>query len=949
MQCPRVAPIIGLVFMLVIGRGFAAAQGQSAEVPEPVRDGVYPNIFYGAELPTATTAPVLVFVHGFGGNAQYWWGDNNMYRLAYLAGYRTAFIGLSADNTPNHESLEVNAVVLQQRLPRILHHYQVEKAYLIGHSKGGVDIQAAMLDPATAAVVRAVFTISSPNQGTELADWAFEHPQLAAEFNLLTPAVNSLRTANMAGFRELADPVLRSLGVPFYTTTGNRFVTNVVTLVTGSLLRDLVPGAELAAANDGFVTVARSQLSPEFATDLGVMPTHHFDTDTGSAVFTKIRARIQGLETTLQIFDRVATNGVSEFGGVDNSTWAWSAKWFKGKLYVGTASEALCMSLLTADVRVGTNVYPSAVNTGQCPDFPKLVKSLGAEIWQYTPERDEWIRVFKSRDTIPLFDEEGNIATGTARDVGFRGMEVFVEPDGTEALYAGGVTSGSVFEPMPFKPDAYPPPRLLRSVDGVTWAPVPQDPGTFLGEIGNVLVDPQTKFRSFRSLVSYNGQLFATIGDYVGVGVILASANPAAGNNAWRQVSPPREEFPVWNLIAYNGFLYCTTGMGDAMGTLATVSTADEDDGPEGYGVYKTDARGRPPYKFVPVVINGGYQPDRTFRSPNGLSFAEFKGDLYLGTNRPTELIRIRPDDSWDLVVGEPRNTPDGFKAPISGFGNGFGSWFNGHFWRMASDGDHLYLGTWDWSIGLQYLFPSLGLLDPIDKLFSHQYGFDLFRTSDGVHWTAVTQSGMGDPNNSGVRSLEATPIGLFIGTARQRNGFQIFKTAAEASPASPSPPADVEADNQPGVVRLSWTPSPDAVQYRVYRAPVLPIDQLLARTTLTMPTPDGKQIKTTVPGILAGELDAFCAEHEQESVCVAIDAVKQLGVEMSLSPASAEGDPLPNAYPLPYELAAITTDTTFSEVAPSWLQSLYVVRAEDAYGVLSEPSNFVGAPSKAR
>ncbi|MPZ19323.1 MAG: hypothetical protein GEV06_15620 [Luteitalea sp.] len=945
----RVTPLVGLVLILVIGRGSAAAQGQQAEIPEPVRDLIYTNVFYGGALPTATTAPVLVFVHGFGGTARYWWRNNDMYALAYLAAYRTAFISLSPDGTPNHESIEVNAVALRWRLPRILRHYRAQKLYLIGHSKGGVDIQAAMLDPATAALVRAVFTISSPNHGTELADWAFEHPQLAQKLNLLTPAVNSLRTSNMEGFRELADPILRKLGIPFFTTTGNRHTTNVVTLVTGGLLRDLVPGTHLDASNDGFVTVGRSRLSPEFATDLGVIPTHHFDTDTGTRVFTKIRARIHGLENTLQIFNRVATNGLSEFGGSEHSTWAWSVKWFKGKLYVGTASEALCMSVLTSDVRIGTNVYPSAVNTGQCPDYPDLVRSLGAEIWQYTPETNQWVRVFKSPNTIPLVDDQGRVVARTARDVGFRGMEVFVEPDGTEVLYAGGVTSGSVFEPMPFEPDGYAPPRLLRSVDGVSWAPVPQEPGTFLGEIGNVLVDEQTKLRSFRSLVSYNGQLFATIGDYVGVGVVVASPDPAAGNDAWRQVSPPRDEFPAWNLIAFAGSLYCTTGIGSSLGTLVT--GAEEDDGPEGYGVYKTDAQGAPPYEWVPVVTKGGYQSDKRFRSPNGLSFAEFKGHLYVGMNRPTELIRIRPDDTWDLLVGEPRNTPDGYKAPLSGFGNGFGSWFNGHFWRMASDGEQLYLGTWDWSIGLQYLFPSLGFMEPLDKLFSHQYGFDLFRTADGIHWEVVTQTGLGDPNNSGVRSLESTPIGLVIGTARQRDGFQIFKAAVGTTQESPLPPTNLEADTQPDVVRLSWTPSPDAVRYRVYRAAVLPVDQLLQRTTLTIPTPDGKEIKTTLPGILAGELDSYCARKDQKptSLCVAIDAAKRYGLQMGAAATNAETDPLPNAYPLPYELAAITTDTEFSEMAPSWLQSLYVVRAEDAAGVLSEPSNFVGAPSKAR
>jgi hypothetical protein len=53
-------------------------------------------------------------------------------------------------------------------------------------------------------------------------------------------------------------------------------------------------------------------------------------------------------------------------------------------------------------------------------------------------------------------------------------------------------------------------------------------------------------------------------------------------------------------------------------------------------------------------------------------------------------------------------------------------------------------------------------------------------------------------------------------------------------------------------------------------------------------------------------------------------------------------------AFPQPFNLVGVTTETTFIEAAPSPLQSLYFIRAEDAQGNLSQPSNLVGAPSKA-
>jgi hypothetical protein len=49
---------------------------------------------------------------------------------------------------------------------------------------------------------------------------------------------------------------------------------------------------------------------------------------------------------------------------------------------------------------------------------------------------------------------------------------MFTEDDGTEALYVGGLCS------MGYNPDV-PDPRLLRTVDGETFQPVPQDEGTF--------------------------------------------------------------------------------------------------------------------------------------------------------------------------------------------------------------------------------------------------------------------------------------------------------------------------------------------------------------------------------------------------------------------------------------------------------------------------------------
>lgn len=842
----------------------------------PVADVGFPHIFYGQVPPESNTAPVIVFVHGLKGRAYDWWVQNDMYWAVFNARYRTAFVSLSLDNSPNEASTEDNALVLKDALPIIAGHYGVGKMYLVGHSKGGVDIQAAMLQPGITPLVKAVFTISTPNAGTELADWAFgPGSAIASQLGLLTPGVASMQTTTMATFRAQADPVLRASGVPFYTMTGNQFSGHPITQITGQILAALVPGE----SSDGLVTVDRTRLSEDFSSDLGAVGNNHFKTDAGLSTWSKIAARISGMEHTLNALNRIATNGLGDAA----NTFMWSMAWFNGQLYVGTGREVQCISVRTADLLGSGTLYDSAVTSGQCPPLTTLHRSLAAEIWRYTPGTGEWERVFKSPETVYAgTDAVGDVYT--ARDVGFRGMTVLTNDEGVEELWVGGVNAGTIFEHLPEFAGGFPPPRLLYTTNGTDWNAVPQTPGTFLGDIAQPLPGSTRKQRSFRALTSYNGKLFATVADYRGVGFIIASDDPKAGDDAWFLASPIPEQFPVWNITVFNNLLYVTTGDKELANT--------------GYALFKTDASGAPPYTFNWVIVRGGYNPDGRTRSPNGLTFAEFNGELYMGTNRPTELIRVRADDSWDLLVGEPRMTPQGFKAPLTGLGVGFGSWFNGHFWRMTVHDGQLYLGTWDWAIGLR-------TLGPLDKMFAAQYGFDLFRTSDGVKWEAVTRTGLGDPLSFGVRTLFSTPEGLFLGTAKPQGGAHVFScTTCAAPPAALPAPANARSASHEvsaGQVILSWDAVPGAVRYRVYRLTGKTFDQIIPASAAA--TPEGAE--------------------PQATALVAI-------------------------MPFPIVQVGMVTEPTYTEAAPGAVQSVYFVRAEDAEGNLSNPSNFVGGPSKA-
>ncbi|HLV01224.1 MAG TPA: hypothetical protein VKZ59_08160, partial [Acidobacteriota bacterium] len=294
----------GAILSLLVLFGFVFTVPIFAQTPTPPHNepGYPDNLFFG-EVPPEGKAPVIVFVHGLRGVASDWFEDNNTYALAYAAGYRTAFVSLSPDNTRNDASVEDNAQVLRSLLPQVASFYGTSDLYIVAHSKGGVDVQAALLDPTltdldptVAGLVRALFMIATPNQGTELADWAFgEGQEIADELGLLTPGVASMQTTEMALFRAQADPLLEASGIRFFTMGGSVFIGHPLTAITGPILTALSGSSE----NDGMVTVESSRLHPELAQDLGKIPANHFRNDQGHQHFGRIHFHIAAMESPI--------------------------------------------------------------------------------------------------------------------------------------------------------------------------------------------------------------------------------------------------------------------------------------------------------------------------------------------------------------------------------------------------------------------------------------------------------------------------------------------------------------------------------------------------------------------------------------------------------------------------------------------------------------------------
>ena len=1028
----------------------AATKNAPPSAPPLTTDANYPNLFYGAVPSQGYDLPVLVFIHGLGGSFVDWievnncpvsvsgckGSNNDMYDLVYQAGFRSVFLSMNADNSNNNSSIQTNAAMLQTLFPAILSHFNVSKVYFVCHSKGGLDLEDAIANPQWIGIANAVLQFGTPNQGDALADWCFSPAgiQLCSTVGLNNPGVQSLETANVLQLRTFWDPVFQNAKIPFYTVSGNNYacaggVGTCPTAITGPILTGITTpqggkatpcGAKgNAPCNDGLVTYPETLLPSTYGMELGIVPVNHYLLRMGDNAFPFINGHVQELSNQQPGVTLVGNNG---FGDSHNN-WAWSMAWFKNMLYVGTGRETACVTAATSAIQIGiASLYPPAI--GDCtPDYHDL--PLQAEIWQYNPATNVWALVFQSANSLSTVEFKGTV-TATARDIGFRGLTIVNEPGGVQALYAGGVTSGELFECHPpnittgcTPQGSWPPPRILRTTDGVNWKPIAQNgtlttvngssswtPGTcgsqpcFLGSLtatGDYIQPayPQYSIRSAAQLCSQpgpsttcaqDGVLFFQVGDFPGVGRAFSSApgtNPALGDNCGQPVcfawaSPPTSDLPMWILANFNNSMYAGTGSPAITGTQ------------QQYGVWVTNGFGTPPYTWNPVIIQGGYA--QNLIADFAMSMEIFSdptycviGCLYVGTDRPNELVRIHPDttgqvqvdpiDSWDLVVGNPRTIPPGqpgagqYIAPLSGIGQYFDNGFTGHFWRMGVGSQGLYLGTWDQSTDNDVHNPTIG------PLWSQEYGTDLWRSPDGVNWTFVSKVGMGDGNNTGTRSSAATPYGLFMGTAREVGGTQIFNvdngvidfnkdgvidqndvnmmTARLNAKAKRNDPMDLNRDGK--ITRADVQLLKTQCSYPNCAAPaVKPASTLTPPVVHSAPGPQGGTVSITWNAV-SGALDylvyriamspsqstpppaapSACGRANAPSICTMLPQVTPAASALY-------------GYPSAPELLGRVTNPSFGETAPNTLQSLYFVVAEDSLGNLSSPSNVVGGPSLA-
>ncbi len=285
-------------------------------------------------------------------------------------------------------------------------------------------------------------------------------------------------------------------------------------------------------------------------------------------------------------FRVVATDGL---GRPTNAT-VHSMAYFRGALYVGTS----CGNVSGAD------------------DTPRILR--------YDAAKDEWTTLYKlpleepnTRSFVPDLNliktakgleqwsgKRRNRPNGPVpRDVGFRSMYVFKgRSDRHPALYATTMSRpGGV---------------ILRCEDGVSFAQV--------GEVG--LGD--RNIYSFRGLTGLGTRLFTapagTVTDewldrnLAPEAKVYVTEDPASGH--WVEASEAGFGDPtnaaIYSLCTAHGYVYAGTA------------------NPErGYQLWRTAARGKPPFKWEPIIVDGAGAYNHSLAVS---AMTEFNGALYVGS-----------------------------------------------------------------------------------------------------------------------------------------------------------------------------------------------------------------------------------------------------------------------------------------------------------------------------
>lgn len=517
------------------------------------------------------------------------------------------------------------------------------------------------------------------------------------------------------------------------------------------------------------------------------------------AVFS-LPVQATGFLTDNQDFKLLASLGFEQAvdgphpDGTDTNIFAWSMAWFQGKLLVGTAR-------ITVDPATG--------------------QPRSGQIWAYTPggaggANGTWAKIYESP---PFF------LGGGPREFGYRWMTP-CRLGNTDYLFVStlGTLQGNI----------------LYTTDGINFAPVSRSgiPFQTVGFRTMVCFTEQSGRRMLvSSPVGRAGDVASFDPDATDNPIALALDDPSGG---WRNYSLTSmgevNNATLFSIYETGGWLYAGVGNEVSGGQLWRTR-----------GCRLT--RNCIP-NWVKIIDRGGGRPPKApgVVSNKGISdMVAYGNSLYMGISSHlldgeqirAELWRLRADDTFEVLIGEPRldfgnnpNAPptnpafpanlrcgvpledlDGIGGandcpPTSRRGAGYGAL--GSQATGYPDGNQFYLWRlYDYAyhpttapLGDNRLY--LGTLDGTGFVAGGSPGFDMLATADGVSWIDITTDGLGSPAQAGLRSITATPYGLAIGGVRlpfpipgQPDGANVWLGAL--APDSVAPVTTIASPPSPG------------------------------------------------------------------------------------------------------------------------------------------------------
>ncbi|WP_093290400.1 triacylglycerol lipase [Thermoactinomyces sp. DSM 45892] len=242
--------------------------------------------------------PPVVFVQGRSRHAQDWWsnteyhGINDMYELAYNAGYRTVFVHLHDSAGKGTANPYDNGQLIAKSLKEISQHFG-QKVNIVAHSKGGVDAQAALVHYNAYPYVGKIVALGAPNYGSHLADMAYSWyaswlTKLVGEQD---DGAYSLQTGEMEKFRKQTDHHPNVMKNEYYTTAGTSWGPSGTALwLAGFALSSY-------GENDGLVNISSTYLP--YGNHLFTIPADHDSIRKGSVSFKLMEPVLRNATPTI--------------------------------------------------------------------------------------------------------------------------------------------------------------------------------------------------------------------------------------------------------------------------------------------------------------------------------------------------------------------------------------------------------------------------------------------------------------------------------------------------------------------------------------------------------------------------------------------------------------------------------------------------------------------------